>query len=116
MPPLHQWQQLSVRERSEKGVMRALAKMNAQVKVLVEINATLVEKLENSDKNNNQLALSLEDLIRRTEIGEEQHQLQYERLTNQLEQACATHILRSGKIVDNKVGMDTNFPYEFVQV
>ena len=50
------------------------------------------------------------------EIKEEQHQLQYERLTDQLEQACATHILRSGKIVDNKVGMDTNLPYEYVQV
>ena len=33
-----------------------------------------------------------------------------------MEQACVTHILRSGKIDDNKVGMDTNLPYEFVQI
>ena len=33
-----------------------------------------------------------------------------------MEQTYATHILRSGKIVDNKIGLDTNLPYEFVQV
>ena len=49
MPPLHQQQQSSKRERSEEAVMHALVEMNAQVKVLVEINATLVEKLEDSN-------------------------------------------------------------------
>jgi len=109
-------QQQSLKEVIDEAVMQALAEMNAQVKVLVGINTTLVEKLEGSNKKSDQLALSLENLIKRTEIEEKQHQKQYERLTNQLEQACATHILRSGKIVDNKVGMDTNSPHDSVQV
>ena len=65
---------------------------------------------------NDEISRNLKELIRKTEIKEEQHKLQYERLTDQLEQACATHVLRSGKVIDNKVGIDTNLPYEFVQV
>ena len=91
-----------------EDVKRALIEMSLQMKALVG--------------KNEELTRSLGELIRKTEIKEEQHQLQYtqhqlqiKRLTDQLEQVWATHELRSGKVIDNKVGMDTNLPYDFVQ-
>ena len=74
--------------------------MSIQMKALVE--------------KNDELTKDLKELIRKTEMREEQQGFHHERL-NQLEQTYATHILRSGKIVDNKIGIDTNLPYEFVQ-
>ena len=63
-------------------MVKALAEMSAQVKALEKKNADLEEL-------------------------KEEHQMQYEELVNQLEQACTTHVLRSGEIVDNKVGLNT---------
>ena len=103
-------EQHQYREEGEhyEDVKRALIETSLQMKALIG--------------KNDELARSLGELIKKTEIKEEQHQLQYtqhqfqiERLTDQLEQVWATHVLRSGKVIDNKVGMDTNLPYKFVQ-
>ena len=58
---------------------------------------------------------NLNSSVRRLETNEEPQHAQHGRLSNQPEKASAMQILRSGKIVDNKVGLDTNFSRDALQ-
>ena len=69
MLPIHQ--QLHLVEEKE-AMTKTLEEMKAHIRTLVNLNTALVENLSRN----------FGDLVRRIEMKEEQHQLQYERLTN----------------------------------